>query len=58
MSKNSAVYSEAYGRLEFLPRATYLRGPWVYVGSEELPDGQEIDIVRSYDNSDWRYTFI
>ena len=58
MSKNSVAYSEAYGRLEFLSREQYLRGPWVYVGSEELPDGREIDIVRSRDNAEWRYTLI
>ena len=51
-------YSEFYGRLEFLPRRDYFRGSWRYVASEDLPDGRTIDIVRSEDNSDWRYTFI
>ncbi len=59
MSKNRAEYSEFYGRLEFLPREEYFRGSrWVYVGTEELPDGREIDIVRTRDNGEWRYTFI
>ena len=51
-------YSEAYGRLEFLSRDEYFRGSWEYVASEELPSGKEIDIVRSRDNTDWRYTVI
>ena len=57
MSKNFE-YSEAYGRLAFLPREEYLRGDWEYVASEELPSGEEIDIVRSPNNADWRYTVI
>ena len=57
MSKNFE-YSEAYGRLAFLPRAEYLRGDWEYVATEELPSGEWIDIVRSLDNADWRYTVI
>ena len=58
MSKN-AKWSEVYGRLEFLSRAEYFRGSWVYVASEELDeDGVLYDIVRTRDNSDWRYTLI
>ena len=58
MSKN-VKWSEEFGRLEYLPREEYLRGPWVYVGSEDLDgDGDQWDIVRTRDNSDWRYTLI
>ena len=58
MSK-TAKYSVEYGRLEFLARDEYIRGSWSYVASEELDDdGVWYDIVRSEDNSDWRYTLI
>ena len=58
MSKNSK-WSENYGRLEFLSRAEYFRGGWVYVCSEELDeDGELYDIVRTRDNGEWRYTVI
>lgn len=57
MSKNSR-WSETYGRLEFLSRAEYFRGRWVYVCSEELDDGVCYDIVRTRDNGEWRYTLI
>ena len=51
-------YSEAYGHLAYLSREEYFRGDWEYVDSEELPSGELIDIVRSLDNADWRYTVI
>ena len=58
MSKNTK-WSEAFGRLEFLPRAEYFRDNWVYVCSEDLDDdGQEYDIVRTQDGGEWRYTII
>lgn len=52
-------YSVEFGRLEYLSRREYMRGDWEYVASEEL-DGDDIlyDIVRSADNTDWRYTQI
>lgn len=56
MSK-STKWSEAYGRLEYLPAPEYFRGDWEYVASEDLDDdGIYWDIVRSGDNTDWRYT--
>lgn len=64
MSKNvqwskSTKWSEEFGRLEYLSRDEYFRGPWEYVGSEDLDDdGGLWDIVRTKDNSDWRYTLI
>lgn len=58
MSKN-AKWSMEFGPLEYLSREEYFRGSWVYVGSEDLDDdGGSWDIVRSYDNADWRYTLI
>ena len=58
MSK-SAKWSSEFGCLEFLSRDEYFRGSWDYVASEELDeDGILYDIVRSHDNSDWRYTLI
>ena len=58
MSK-TAKWSEVYGLLEFLSREEYFRGNWRYVTSEELDeDGILYDIVRTDDNSDWRYTLI
>ena len=52
-------YSIEFGRLEYLSRREYTRGDWVYVASEELDDdGVLYDIVRSADNTDWRYTQI
>lgn len=54
----STRWSEGFGRLEFLPRDEYLRDDWCYVCTEELDDGQEYDIVRNRDGSDWRYTII
>lgn len=52
-------YSVEFGYLHYLSREDYFRGSWVYVGSEDLDDdGGSWDIVRTYDNSDWRYTQI
>lgn len=52
-------YSVEFGRLEYLSRREYMRGSWEYVASEELDDdGVLYDIVRSGDNTDWRYTQI
>lgn len=57
-------YSEVYGTLCPLSKAEYMRGPWVYVGSEDLDgDGTEWDIVRTDDPNiepllQWRYTLI
>lgn len=52
-------YSVEFGRLQYLSRRDYMRGNWVYVASEELDDdGIFYDIVRSEDNTDWRYTQI
>ena len=58
MSKN-AKWSDEFGRLLPLSRDEYFRGSWIYVASEELDeDGVFYDIVRTPDNSDWRYTLI
>ena len=52
-------YSIEFGYLAYLSREDYFRGDWDYVGSEDLDfDGTDWDIVRSGDNSDWRYTKI
>ena len=56
-------YSEVYGTLLPLTRRDYMRGPWVYVASEELDeDGILYDIVRNDAETDplmaWRYTII
>lgn len=57
-------YSMVYGVLYPLSREEYLRGPWVYVGSEDLEDeGTVWDIVRTDDPSvdprlQWRFTLI
>lgn len=52
-------YSSEFGTLAFLSRRDYFRGDWEYVASEELDgDGVLYDIVRSADNTDWRYTRI
>lgn len=52
-------YFSDYGRLVFLSRSDYLSGEWEYVcSSVAFDDDVEYDIVRSYDNSEWRYTSI
>ena len=52
-------YFSDYGRLAHLSREAYFAGDWEYVcSSVAFDDDVEYDIVRSYDNSDWRYTSI
>lgn len=52
-------YFSDYGRLAPLSREAYFAGDWEYVCSSVASDDDvEYDIVRSYDNSDWRYTSI
>ena len=52
-------YFSGYGRLAPLSREAYFAGDWEYVcSSVAFDDDVEYDIVRSYDNSDWRYTSI
>ena len=49
-----------YGRLEWLEPEDYFKGDWMYVVSSEPEDDEdtEYDIVRSRDNTEYRYTTI
>ena len=51
-------YFSGYGSLAFLPVRAYFSGDWEYVGYAYAPDGQEWDIVRTPDNTEYRYTKI
>lgn len=57
-------YSTLYGVLYPLSSEEYMRGPWVYVASEDLDDdGTQWDIVRTDDPTveplfQWRFTLI
>lgn len=53
-------WSECYGRLEWVSRATYMRGNFRYVATEADPADPAIlyDIVEDRDTGEWYFTVI
>lgn len=54
--KKEALWFEFYGKLEWISKKEYLKGPYRYVGLAEADDGGIYDIVRNTKTDQEYYT--